>query len=75
LKVSDAPAASVVLDQVNVQTFDCVYAELPLPTSGPRLAPEGTASFVQWSPPGIVNRTEKPFTEDDVPFLTVIVPQ
>jgi hypothetical protein len=47
LKVSDAPAASVALDQVNLQVLDCVYAELPEPVRGPSVAPEGTASLVQ----------------------------
>jgi hypothetical protein len=75
LNVSDAPAAIVALDHVNVQTFDCVYAELPEPVSGLKVAPEGTASLVQWSPLGMVNRTEKPATPLDVVFLMVIVPQ
>jgi hypothetical protein len=75
LNVLDAPAASVVFDHVNVQTFDCVTALVPLPLSGPSVAPLGTVSFVQWSPLGTLNFTEKPVTLLDPPFLIVIVPQ
>jgi hypothetical protein len=75
LNVSDAPAASVVWAHVKTQTFACVVAEVPEPTSGPSVAPGGTASFVQWSPLGMLNRTENPVTLLDWSFLTVIVPQ
>jgi hypothetical protein len=75
LNVSDAPAASFAVDQVNLQTFDCVCAELPVPLRGPRVAPEGTVSFVQCSPLGTVKSTEKPVTLLDAVFLIAIVPQ
>jgi hypothetical protein len=75
LNVSDAPAASVLLDQVNVHTFEVVLADVPLPLRGLSEAPEGTVSFVQWSPLGTENLTAKPVTLAAPLFLTVIVPQ
>jgi hypothetical protein len=75
LNVSDAPAASVLLANVNVHAFDVVVADVPLPERGLSAAPEGTVSFVQWSPLGTVNLTAKPVTLADPLFLTVIVPQ
>ncbi len=73
--MSEPPAASVALAHVNLQTFDVVCAEVPLPVRGLSVAPEGTVSFVQWSPLGTLNCTEKPVTLLDAPFLIVIVPQ
>jgi hypothetical protein len=55
LNVIEAPAASVLLAHVNLQTFDVVAADVPLPLRGLNAAPEGTVSLVQWSPPGTVN--------------------
>jgi hypothetical protein len=75
LNVSEAPAASVLLDHVNLQVFDVVAADVPLPVSGLRTAPEGTVSLVQWSPLGTLNWTVNPVTEDDPLFLIVMVPQ
>jgi hypothetical protein len=75
LNVSEAPAPSDLLDHVNLQVFDVVAAELPLPLRGLSVAPEGTASLVQWTPLGTLNWTLNPDTLDDPPFLMVIVPQ
>jgi hypothetical protein len=75
LNVSDAPAASVVCGHEKMQTFDFVVADAPLPTSGPSVAPEGTASLVQWSPLGMLNCTAKPVTLLEPSFLNVMVPQ
>jgi hypothetical protein len=75
LNVSEAPAASLVLDQVNLQLFDVVAALVPLPLSGLRTAPDGTVSLVQWSPLGTLNCTTNPVTSDDPLFLIVTVPQ
>ena len=58
MNVSDAPAASVLLDHVNVHEFDVVAADVPLPERGLSVAPAGTVSLVQWSPLGTVNWTE-----------------
>jgi hypothetical protein len=74
LKVVEAPAASEP-DHVNLQTFELVVADVPLPVRGLSVAPEGTVSLVQWSPLGIVNWTAYPLTADEPPFLMVIVPQ
>jgi hypothetical protein len=75
LNVIDAPAASVVLGQVNVHAFDDVVADVPLPERGLSAAPDGTVSLVQWSPLGTVNLTAKPVTLAAELFLIVIVPQ
>jgi hypothetical protein len=74
LNVSDAPAAS---DDVNVKvhSLEVVFAEAPLPLRGPNFAPEGTASFVQWSPAGRPKETAKPCHGEGPGFSTVIVPQ
>ena len=58
MKVTEAPAASVLLAHVNLHVFDVVVADVPLPERGLSVAPEGTVSFVQWSPLGSVNSTE-----------------
>jgi hypothetical protein len=47
LNVTEAPAASVLFAQVNVQVLDVVVAEVPLPDRGLNVAPEGTVSLVQ----------------------------
>jgi hypothetical protein len=75
LNVFEAPDASVALDQVNLQWFDVVVADVPLPVSGLKTAPDGTASFVQCVPLGTSNATEYPEALDGPLFFTVIVPQ
>jgi hypothetical protein len=75
LNVKDAPAFSVVFAQVKMHVLEEVVAELPVPLSGVSAAPEGTASFVQWSPLGTLNETSKPVTAEDPVFSIVIVPQ
>jgi hypothetical protein len=74
LNVVDAPAAS---DDVNVKVhwLDVVCADVPLPVRGLSVAPDGTASFVQWSPLGTLKETANPCHEPAPSFLTVIVPQ
>jgi hypothetical protein len=75
LNVTEAPFASVALDHVNTHLFDDVAAEVPLPLRGLSLAPDGTLSFVQWSPLGTLNCTAYPCRADEPVFLTVMVPQ
>jgi hypothetical protein len=73
LNVFDAPAASDEAN-VNVHSFDFVAADDPLPLRGLNVAPDGTESFVQWSPLGIPKETANPFHEECPVFWTVIVP-
>jgi hypothetical protein len=75
LNVTDAPDASVAFDQVNLQWFDVVEAEAPLPVSGLKTAPAGTASFVQCAPLGTSNATEYPDALEGPLFLKANVPQ
>jgi hypothetical protein len=75
LNVFVVPAANEVLAHVNTQWFDDVEAELPVPLSGLKVAPEGTASFVQWTPLGTSNATVKPVVLPGPLFFTEIVPQ
>jgi hypothetical protein len=75
LKVFDAPDASLALAHVNLQWFDVVVADAPLPFSGLNVAPEGTASFVQCAPLGTSNSTVKPVAPPGPLFFTVMVPQ
>jgi hypothetical protein len=69
------PFTARVLVHVNVQVFDFVVADEPLPLRGLSLAPDGTESLVQCAPDGTLKVTAKPFNADDPVFLMVIVPQ
>jgi hypothetical protein len=75
LNVLDAPDAIVPPDHVNLQWFDFVAAEDPLPNNGLSVAPEGTVSFVQCTPLGTSNSTTRPVAAEGPAFLTLIVPQ
>jgi hypothetical protein len=65
---------SEALAHVKTQWLALVTADEPCPLRGLSVAPEGTLSFVQWTPLGTSNSTVIPVTAFD-PFLKVIVPQ